>query len=69
MRLALMSLAKASRLAGKVLARWAILRMRKAIRATAIWVLMAFSLVPRKRLILRCCLTQRKNSSICQRAL
>ena len=35
--------------------------------ATAIWVATAFSLVPRKRLIFRVCLIQRKNSSICQR--
>ena len=39
------------------------------MRATAIWMRTAFSEVPRKRVILRVCLTQRKNSSIGPAAL
>ena len=57
------------RAADGVCVAWARRSSRKAIRATAIWMRTAFSEVPRKRLIFRVCLTQRKNSSIAQRRL
>ncbi len=37
------------------------------MKATAIWLRMAFSLHPMKRVMLRFCLIHLKNSSICQR--